>query len=289
MRTGRTELLLLVLPLLAMAVATRAAEEQGETTADAAPRRVVSLNPSLTATVLALEAGELLVGVDEWSARQQPEVRGRPTVGGLFTPSIEAVVALEPDLVVVVPSAQQRDLRDRLRALGIDVLELPNISLDDLLGSIERLGARLDRSEIAARRVAAIRSAFEQPSAGSAAPPPWALIVIQREPLYVVGAGSFLDAMLRAAGARNVAGEFPEPYPRVDLEWAIAAQPEVILDATDAGEPAAQFWARWPSLPAVASGRVVAVPGDRVILPGPHLDGGLRILRDALDPGDGSP
>ncbi len=95
--------------------------------------------------------------------------------------------------------------------------------------------------------------------------------------------------MLRAAGARNAAAEFPDPYPRVDLEWAIAAQPEVILDATEGGERAERFWARWPSLPAVARGRVVAVPGDRVILPGPNVDTGLSILRAALNPGGESP
>ncbi|HJO24301.1 MAG: helical backbone metal receptor [Myxococcota bacterium] len=276
MRAGRIGLLLLALALLAAAAA-------------GVPRRVVSLNPSLTATVLALGAGGLLVGVDDWSARQQPAVRGRPTVGGLFTPSLEAVVALEPDLVVLVPSAQQRALRDRLRALGIEVLELPNITLDDLLVSIERLGERLGRGEAAARRVEEIRRAFERAAAASGQSRPRALLVIQREPLYVVGAGSFLDAMLRAAGARNAAAEFPDPYPRVDLEWAIAAQPEVILDATEGGERAERFWARWPSLPAVARGRVVAVPGDRVILPGPNVDTGLSILRAALNPGGESP
>ena len=115
------------------------------------------------------------------------------------------------------------------------------------------------------------------------------MLVIQREPLYVAGAGSFLDAMLRAAGARNVAAGFAEPYPRVDLEWAIAAQPEVILDATEAGEPADRFWARWPSLPAVGAGRVLAIPADEVILPGPEVDGGVGVLREALHPGGASP
>ncbi len=86
--------------------------------ADAPVRRVVSMNPSLTATLLALDAGSLLVGVDDYSARQQAEVRGLPTVGGLFNPSLEAVVSLEPDLVVLVPSAQQRDLSERLRSRG---------------------------------------------------------------------------------------------------------------------------------------------------------------------------
>lgn len=247
------------------------------------PRRVVSLNPSLTAIALALGADALLVGVDEYSAKQQPAVRDRPVVGGLFAPGLESIVALEPDLVVWVPSAQQRDLHRRLNALGVEVLVLPNHSLDELLQSIETLGARLGRARSAQRRVAEIRSAFA--AATAAASPraaPRALLVLQREPLYVVGGGSFLDAMLAAAGAENVARGIAEAYPRVSLEWLIAARPEVILDASQTLDPPEQFWQRWPSLPAVAKGRVVAIPADDVTLPGPHLERGLAILTKAL-------
>jgi iron complex transport system substrate-binding protein len=247
--------------------------------------RLVSLNPSLTATVLALGAEQALVGVDEWSARQQPEVRDLPVVGGLFTPSLEAVVALEPDLVVLVPGVRQRDVGDRLRALGIEVLELPNIALADLLASIERLGERLGRAEAAARRVAEIRAAWDAAARRSAgAARPRAVLVIQREPLYVVGAGSFLDDMLRAAGAENTAGGFDEAYPRVALEWLIGAAPEVILDASDDPTEPAAYWARWPSLPAVAAGRVVRID-DAVMLPGPYPDRGLAILAETLRAG----
>ena len=62
--------------------------------ADALPR-VVSLNPSLTAILLALDAGPALVGVDDWSARDLPEVSSLPRVGGLFNPSLEGILALE--------------------------------------------------------------------------------------------------------------------------------------------------------------------------------------------------
>ena len=90
--------------------------------------------------------------------------------------------------------------------------------------------------------------------------------------------------MLAAAGAANVAGDIDEAYPRVSLEWLIAARPEVILDASETPEPAAEFWRRWPSLPAVSGGRVVAIPAAEVTLPGPHLERGLEILRNALAP-----
>jgi iron complex transport system substrate-binding protein len=249
-------------------------------------RRVVSLNPSLTAILLALGARESLVGVDDRSAREEPEVASLPTVGGLFDASLEAVVALEPDVVVLVPSAEQRDLRERLGALGIEVLALPNITLDELLGSIETLGRLVDRREAAAARVGAIRAALaesERASAGRTRPR--VVLALQREPLFVVGAGSYLDALLRAAGAENAAAELGGPYPRAGLEWLIAARPDAILDASDDPEDARRYWSRWPSLPAVASGRVVALPAREVTLPGPWLDRALARLSQALDAG----
>jgi iron complex transport system substrate-binding protein len=261
----------LVLALGAGGPAARAAE------------RIVSLNPSLTEMLVVLGAEDRIVGIDDRSARQDPHLAHLPKVGGLFNPSLEAVVALAPDVVVLVPSAQQRDLRARMQALGIEVLELPNITLDELLASIEVLGALVERREAARERVARIRAAFaasERAAAGRRAPR--VIFALQRDPLYVVGAGSFLDAMLRAAGAINAGAELGGPYPQASLEWLIAARPEVILDASEDAEDAASYWSRWASLPAVAKGRVVALPPAEVTLPGPHLDRGLRRIADAL-------
>ncbi|HEY8153080.1 MAG TPA: helical backbone metal receptor [Myxococcota bacterium] len=248
-------------------------------------RRVVSLNPSLTATLLALGAGAQLVGVDDYSARQQSAVRDLPAVGGLFNPSLEAILALTPDLVVLVPSAQQRDLRARLEALGVEVLELPNITLAELLASIEALGARVGREAAARARVQEIESAWRKVAAASAARPRVrTVLVLQREPLYVVGRGSFIDSMLATAGAENPANMFAEPYPRASLEWLIAAAPELILDASEDPEEPREFWARWPSLPAVAAGRVLRIPASEVTLPGPFPERALARIAEAIHP-----
>jgi len=244
--------------------------------------RLVSLNPSLTATLQALGAGDLLVGIDDWSARTSPDVAHLPKVGGLFNPSLEAIVAVQPDLVVLVPSAQQRDLRGRLEALGVDVLVLRNESLDELLHSIEALGERIGRGDEARARVAAIRSAFKASSLEAA---PRAVLVIQRDPLYVVGGGSYLDDMLAASGVRNVAGGFGDPYPRVGVEWLIAAAPDVILDASENTGPALPHWSRWPSLPAVQEGRVIEVEAALMTMPGPYIDAALGRMRAALAAG----
>jgi iron complex transport system substrate-binding protein len=245
-------------------------------------RRVVSMNPSLTSIFVALGASSVLVGIEEHAADLHPELASVPVVGGLFNPSLEAVVALGPDLVVLVPSAEQRDFRGRLEALGIEVLVLPNISVEEILTSIEVLGAHVGRAEEARARVEEIRRTFAQVEAAAAARPPVrAVVVLQRDPLFVVGRGSFIDEMLRAAGVDNVARELSDPYPRAAVEWLIAAAPELILDASDDPPDAAVFWARWPSIPAVANGDAFALPASATY-PGPYIDRSLRLIEERV-------
>jgi len=254
---------------LLLAVAARAAAETP---------RVVTLSPSLTQVLLALDARDAIAGVDDSSAQAEPRVRDLPRVGGLFNPSIEAIVALRPSLVALVPGAQQRDLQERLAALGIPVLALPNISYEDVVRSIAQLGDRVGRGDAARARESAIRAAWRDSRARvERRARVRSVLVLQREPLYVVGRGSFLDSMLEAAGADNLAQRFDDPYPRVSVEWLIDAAPDLILDAADPAPEAAAHWAHWPSIPAVARGRVVTL--DRSItIPGPYLDRSLAAL-----------
>jgi len=249
--------------------------------------RVVSMNPSLTQMLLALDAQQVLVGVDEYSADLEPAVAALPRVGGLFNPSLEAVVALEPDLVVVVPSVQQRDFRSRLRELGVEVIELTAHTLDQILESMQTLGDRIDRSQAAHERVAAIRSTWiDVAQEASQRPRRSAVLIVQRDPLYLVGGGSYLNAMLDAAGLDNAAVEYSEAYPRVSLEWLIAAEPQVIIDSSEDPVPAIEHWSRWTSIPAVATGRVVAIPQGLVTLPGPYLDRSLQMMVAAIRSAD---
>ncbi len=269
--------------------ASAGSDPSGESDPPAQGLRVVSMNPSLTRMLIALDAQQVLVGVDEYSADNEPAVAALPRVGGLFNPSLEAVIALEPDLVVVVPSVQQRDFRLRLRELGVEVIELASITLDQILESMQILGDQVGRSQAARERVAAIRSAWiDVAEEASHRPRRSVVLIVQRDPLYVVGGGSYLNSMLDVAGLDNVAAEYSEAYPRVSLEWLIAAGPQVIIDSS--ADPLAAFdhWSRWTSIPAVASGQVVAVPQGLVTLPGPYLDASLRTMVAAIRSADES-
>ncbi len=245
--------------------------------------RVVSLNPSLSAIAISLGAGERLVGVDDWSARQEPSLSDRPRVGGLYDPSLEAVVALQPDLVMWVPSAEQRDFRERVEALGIRLEAFDNVSFDQVLENIERVGRLLDREEEARRRIDAIGQARTRVQAAvESLPSPRTLLVLQRSPLFIAGGRNFIDEMVAAAGGENLGRAFGDGYPRVAMEWAIEAAPEVILDLGPDPEGARRFWERWESLPAVRDGRVQTLEAALVSLPGPYLDRSLVLLASAL-------
>lgn len=263
------------------AAAAGAADEAASAAAPA--RRIVSLNPSLTAIALALGAGDRLVGVDDYSARVEDEVASLPRVGGLFSPNLEAVLALAPDVVVLVPSVAQRDFRERLEELGVRVEAFENTRFDDVLENIERLGGMLGRERAARERIARIETARARArDVANESEHPTAVVVIQREPLYVVGRGSFIAEMLAMLGARNLGDAFEEAYPRAADEWLVDQAPQVLIDLTEGPDPARAYWTRHPSLPAVSQDRVHAVPPGDVSMPGPDLDRALAILAGAL-------
>jgi len=280
MRSGLVAILIL---LVVGGVANPASGQTEGATASAAPLRLISLNPSLTAIVLRLGAGDSLVGVDDYSARVLPEVSDLPKVGGLFDPSLESVVALQPDRVLIVAGVDQRSHAERLEKLGIEVETYRNERLDEVLENIERIGGLLDRGRVARDRIRAIlemRRAVAVAARGRERPP--TLAVVTRTPLFVVGAETFLDEMLEAVGARNLGRKLAGGYPRASIEWLIGVRPELLLDMTPDAESASAFWSRWPSLPAVRTNRVVDVDASRISLPGPDLDQALRALAVAV-------
>ena len=241
--------------------------------------RLISLNPSLTSIIVRLGAASALVGVDDYSAQVVPEVADLPRVGGLFDPSLEAVVALGPDRVLLVAGVDQEGHAARLTRAGVAVDVYQNERLGQVFENIDRLGRLLGRETEAAARIAAIRAMQAAVEIATAARPrPTAIAVVDRSPLYLVGRDTFLDEMLAAVGAENLTRSLAPGYPRGSIEWLIAARPELVLDMTPGASEARVFWSRWPSLPAVANGRVVTVEASRVSMPGPDLDAAIRAL-----------
>jgi iron complex transport system substrate-binding protein len=185
--------------------------------------------------------------------------------------------------VLIVAGVDQQGHAERLKKLGLHVEIYQNERLDEVLENIERIGRLLGRDPAAAARIRAIlemRAAVTVAASGRNKPR--TLAVVTRTPLFVVGAETFLDEMLEAVGAENLGRRLAKGYPRGSIEWLIGVGPELLLDMTPGEEPAAAFWARWPSLPAVREDRVVDVDASRISMPGPDLDLALRALAVAV-------
>ena len=258
-----------------------------DVTLPAPPRRIVSLVPSVTEIIYALKAEAVLVGVTDF-CDFPPEARQQPTVGGMVAPSLEAIVARKPDLVIATSEGTREDTFTQLSRVGIPVYLVAAHHVADATSLIRRLGELTGHDGAAAplaarleQRIDAVRKAV-QPFTR-----PRVLYVLWPEPLIVPGRGAMVSELIEIAGGRSLTADDPDAWPRYSLEAAVARNPEVILLANHgAGTGAIEMekWRRLTSLPAVKSGRLMSVSGDLIHRYGPRFVDGLEQLARAIHP-----
>jgi iron complex transport system substrate-binding protein len=266
-----------------------------ELTLDTAPERIVSLAPSNTEIVCALDACDRLVGVTDFDDHP-PEVADVDKVVVSAVVDIERVVAAEPDLVIaagneITPS----DVIGQLTDLGLPVLVLYPETLDEVYADIELVGRALDRAHVAETILGDMRSRVEAVTAaveGAEAPRVLYEVFHAEGTTYTAGEGSFLASLIELAGGEPVTGD---AQGLLAPEALVTADPELILlgtasyDATLA-DPATALQAvaerpGWAELPAVRDGRVVPYLDDIVTTrPGPRIVDGLEALAHAIHP-----
>lgn len=240
------------------------------------PQRIVSLLPSLTETVCALGECRRLVGVDRYS--NHPEtVRALPQVGGGLDPSIEAIVALRPDVVLMARSARGAE---RLESLGLKVLALEPETAADVRRVLGLLGQLLEVPD-PQRIWRAIDAgvAAEAQSLPPSARRTRVYFEVGRGP-YAAGPGSFLGEMLQRLGVRNVIAPELGPFPLVNPEYVVRADPDLVMigerDAADLRQRPG-----WSGVRALREGRIcVFTPAESDVLvrPGPRMAEAARLL-----------
>ncbi|HEX9426321.1 MAG TPA: helical backbone metal receptor [Candidatus Polarisedimenticolia bacterium] len=249
------------------------------------PDRVVSLAPSVTEAIYELGFGDRLVGVSDF-CKLPDGARAVARVGGILNPSLEAIRALHPDLLIATTSGNDPALPSQAEALGVPLytIQTPDIratlqaleALADLMGDPAR-GARLAsdlrrRLEAVRTRVAPLRAAR-------------VLYIVWGDPLIVPGRPAFLTDALRAAGAASVTAEAASAWPTYDLESAIRSAPEVIV-TSERNRGMAERLLRdpaWARVPAVRSRRVLVV-SESIEQPGPQVIRGIEELASRLYP-----
>jgi cobalamin transport system substrate-binding protein len=277
---------LLVVALRAGAFTTRDMTGRDVTLA-ASPQRIVSLVPSVTEILYALGAEHLLVGVTDF-CDFPPEARRRPKVGGMVAPSLEAIIALRPDLVIATNEGTREDTFTQLSRVGVPVYLVAAHHVADVMSLMRRLGELTGREAAAGPLVAGLEQRIE--AVKKAVLPlarPRVLYVLWPEPLIVPGRGALVTELIQLAGGQSLTADDPDAWPRYSLEAAVAKSPEVILLANHGagtGAVAVDKWKRLTSLPAVKSGRLLSVNGDLLHRYGPRFVDGLEQLARAIHP-----
>lgn len=252
-----------------------------------APRRIVSLVPSVTETLFAIGAQDVLVGVTDF-CDYPPAARAKPSIGGMLSPSLETVITLKPDLVVATNAGNREETFLDLGRLKIPLYIVNPTSLADVFDLITRLGALTDRVAAAGHLVASLQARASAVTARVAGRPrPRVLYVLWPDPLIVPGRGALVSELIALAGGDLVSTDAGEGYPRYSLEAAVARAPEIIILASHGGGQGAlgrEQWERFTALPAIRAGRVYTVDGNLMHRYGPRVLDGLDRLARLIHP-----
>lgn len=253
-----------------------------EVTLSAEPQRVVSMIPSHTETLCALKACDKLVGVDMFS-NYPDEVNALPKLGSPFTPNVEAVLALEPDLVI---TEEYSDLAAALRNAGVTVYAGSPQTYEEVFPFFETLGGLVNRETEAALLVGRVRGGVEAIAERAGALEPVSVYFEIDATPYSVGPNSFIGALLARAGGANIVTEDLGDFPQLEPEYVVAADPEVIFinEADASGLEARPGWA---GIAAVESARVAPMDtatSELVSRPGPRMVEAVRFFAQALHP-----
>ena len=263
-----------------------------EITLEATPQRIVSLAPSNTEILFAVGAGSQVVGRDEFSDYPE-EAASIEVIGGSFGEyNVEAIVALEPDLVLAA-EINPPELVQQLEELGLTVYYLANpTTLEEMYTNLETVASLSghDATELVdslKARVAAIDEMIMPLS--SRIPVFYEIDATDPTKPWTYGPGTFGDLLISRAGGYNIGGNAEnDPYPQLSLEVIVASNPSVIIlgDAMWGVTPESVMERPgWETIPAVQSNSIYPIDDNLISRPGPRLVDGLEQLAKLLRPG----
>ncbi len=253
------------------------------------PERVVSLSPTHTEIMFAIDAGDLLVAVDQFSNYPEAALELPNELSG-FEPDVEAIAAYEPDLVLI--AGDFSGLGDQLAELGIASWDGPAAtSFDDTYTQIEQLGAATGNIGEAAELVSSMQTRIAELAA--AAPQPEAPLTYFHElssDLYSSTSTTFIGEVYGLFGLTNIADELEADagqYPQLNAEFLVDANPDLVFlaDTLCCEETAETFGARdgYDTIAAVQNGNVIELSDDVASRWGPRIVEFIETVAVAVD------
>ncbi len=256
-----------------------------------APARIISLAPSITEILFAAGLEDKIAGVTTYC--DYPEkAKEKPGIGGMSNPSLEAVVTLQPDIVIMTTDGNPKEFEQRLHSLNIRTYVFRSRRLSELPDGIKKLGIELDEKdkfnalalniERAMDRFEAGRKVRFEAAQGSEVREK-VLFVVWPEPLIVAGPGTAVNDAISLLGGINIAEDTKSRYPKYSIEEIIRRSPDIIFFGRGKGmdKISKKLLKRLTSVPAIKNNKVFFV-SDNLYRLGPRVIDGLEELEGHL-------
>ena len=252
------------------------------------PQRIVSLAPSITETLYALNLDNKIAGVTtfcDWPVA----ARKKPQIGGFSNPSIEKIVSLKPDLVIATADGNRKDTVQQLERLGLPVYVINPSNINGFLRSILHIGEITNREKDARKLVEKNKKRLNNISAQVGhKKKPRIFFQLGLEPVFTVGRGTLINEIIELAGGINVAGHDTARYPIYSAEGIIGASPEIIVFAPMVNDnnfaAVKKFWQKFGELPAVKDNKIYPINADLINRASPRIFDAVEIMAHIFHP-----
>ena len=250
-----------------------------------APQRIISLAPSITETLFALGLDSSIIGVTDY-CDYPPSARLKSKIGGIMNPNVERIIALRPDLVLMIGSGNMKSDYDKLSSSGITVFVSYPHTLEDIFKSISDAGVLTSATPKADSLLQVLRLRKQELVGEAAARPKrTVLMLLSLNPIVAIGPGTFLDEMITLANGENIAHTATTAYPLLSREEILRRQPDVIIATNDIVRSSGDIlstYPEWKTLSAIRNRRIGIIDASIVSRPGPRIIDGLEAVVKAI-------
>lgn len=262
-------------------------------------QRIISLSPSITETLFALGLGDNVVGVTDY-CDFPAEVTMLPKVGGFINPNLETIIALQPDLVILL--ANQQRVVEQLQQLNIPILPVLNTSLDDIKRTIAVIGQQTQHQQQADELLNKINQKIDYiAQKTSGLDRPTVMITMghsidseHMKQVFIAGQHDFYNDLITLAGGQNVYQAQQPSVPSLSVEGIMQLNPQIIFDiypeASDHNSDLVQVLQKWKNLmyvDAIKNNRIHIIEQNYATIPGPRifllLDQLARLIHPEVD------
>jgi ABC-type Fe3+-hydroxamate transport system substrate-binding protein len=251
----------------------------------AGPKRIISLAPNVTEILYELGLSERIIAVTSFCDYPE-EAKAKPKIGGMSNPSLERVVSLKPDIVIMTTDGNPKVFAERLQAFRIRTYVFRARTLSELPHGISDLGSVLGVQEKADTLAQEIQSSLRKltQSTPHASRKEKVLFIIWPEPLIVAGPGTAIDDAITILGHHNIAADSKSSYPKYSIEEIILRSPDVIFIGkghANMRDMSKGLLTKLSGVPAVRNQRVFFV-SDNLYRLGPRVIQGIEEIAACL-------